>query len=85
MSKDHYVAEYMQQFIDLYDRNSDEFRKDLDQLVHMAMAAGATQEKYRIISKFENGEVMFSVSDIPDAKFQKIITSKIADTVKAML
>lgn len=85
MMKDFYVDQYKEEFIGLYDRNSEEFRKDLDRLIKVSYAAGATAEKYRIIEKFKDGEIMVTVSDLPDVKYQKLITTKIADSVRAML
>lgn len=40
---------YVEHFKGLYDRNNDEFSRDLDQLIGMAKMYGAAKEKYRLL------------------------------------
>jgi hypothetical protein len=84
MVKDHYVNEYKEKFVGLYDRNSEEFRKDLDRLVMMAYSAGASAEKYRILNRVRNLRTAFAV-DITYTDIQKIVSVKVAKYLESIL
>jgi len=82
--KDFYVDEYKQEFIGLYDRNSDEFRKDLDRLIKMAYSAGATAEKHRMLSKVKGMRLTFGVDKFVEDT-QTIIAVQVAKYLERSL
>lgn len=77
MVKDYHVERYKEEFIGLYDRNSEEFRKDLDRLISMAFVAGASREKYRILDIVRTKSIRFVVEATLD-NYTKVLSPKVA-------
>jgi hypothetical protein len=72
MANNYHLNKLRDDFIGLYDRNSEEFTKDLERLLTVARIVGAEQEKHRIMSLVREKSIGIVVEAF-DGDFKKIV------------